>query len=459
MFGTFAEQRHFIYPEPDTYEGIFINANMAAYAPAGIAKFIQTRTRNPKYIIDPQTHAFQHNPKHIMSESLNKETDKRVLGLKKSFAKLVEKYGEPALSMAGKKPITPATFNEDETLKSFTTNCIDFQKNFISSLTNQSEDCKYTSFDPDNPDGEADKIGLTPYALIPPYFYMQEATYKEWLSINKRSIEIALRDSSDDDKIFAMLVLGQGILTNSDALNDITDTYAKLSGIDGFIIWIDDLAEFEASSAELTGLLTLASKLNSDGTKEVINLHGSYFTVMGTNPKWGKKTFTGVCHGPEFGERRSIVPVGGGIPIAKYYIPELHQRIRYREAANLFRDMGYLSSSESFYDNVCGCSECRDSIENNPDANFILYGDANPKTRKTRNGGIVRIEIPKIETKIRCLQHYLNRKAIEYQFASTASIGQISSKLDEDINKYESMLPDDIAYLKTWKKVLLDVLE
>jgi len=61
QFGTFAEQRHFAYPTLDTYKGVIINGNMAAYAPDGLAAFLLERT-GLIYLIDPMTHAFQHDP-------------------------------------------------------------------------------------------------------------------------------------------------------------------------------------------------------------------------------------------------------------------------------------------------------------------------------------------------------------------------------------------------------------
>ena len=68
MFGTFGQQRHFVYPSPETYRGVIINANMAAYAPAGLAAFLMEKTQGLRYIIDPLTHAFQHEPTAIQND-------------------------------------------------------------------------------------------------------------------------------------------------------------------------------------------------------------------------------------------------------------------------------------------------------------------------------------------------------------------------------------------------------
>lgn len=284
MFSTFAEQRHFNYPSENTYEGIFVNANMAAHAPDGIAKFIQTKTLQQKYIIDPQTHAFQHNPKHIKTDVfktvIDKETGEKTKQktgdqrLKQSIEKLIGQYGKPVVSVAGKRPVTHATFSGDHILEDFTDKCLEFQRNFISSRMVESEDSKYTSFEAE---GEQ---SLSPYALIPPYFYMQETTYKDWLQVNIKSIKWALQNKLNGEKIFAMLVLSQGILTKQeDILREVIEAYQEIA-VDGYVVWIDDLAEFEAGSTELKSLLDLACGVNTKGETEVINLHGSFFSVL-----------------------------------------------------------------------------------------------------------------------------------------------------------------------------------
>src|SRR5690349_16856718 len=51
MFATFAEQRHFIYPSRQTYQGVIINGNMVAHAPDGLAAFILEKTDAIRYII------------------------------------------------------------------------------------------------------------------------------------------------------------------------------------------------------------------------------------------------------------------------------------------------------------------------------------------------------------------------------------------------------------------------
>src|SRR5439155_1265305 len=152
--------------------------------------------------------------------------------------------------------------------------------------------------------------------------------------------------------------------------------------------------------------------------REVINLHGGYFSVLAAG-KLGNGAMSGVCHGPEFGESRAVVPVGGGIPIARYYLRHLHTRVRYRDALRYLRLKGWLIDAATFHVNVCDCEECVATLSGDP-ANFIKYGTGTAKEVR-RGGGITRIEYPSGETKLRCLKHYLQKKKFEYQFADSAS--------------------------------------
>src|SRR5438874_2140329 len=104
MFGTFAEQRHFIYPSTQTYSGAIINGNMVAHAPDGLAAFLVEKTNNLPYIIDPLTHAFQHAPVFLLDNEGNP---------KSSLLALAETYGEPLQSSVGRRPILPRDFTDD----------------------------------------------------------------------------------------------------------------------------------------------------------------------------------------------------------------------------------------------------------------------------------------------------------------------------------------------------------
>jgi hypothetical protein len=434
MFGTFAEQRHFVYPSPDTYQpgGAIINGNMAAYAPDGLAAFLLERTGGRlNYIIDPLTHAFQHNPNSVTDQ--NGKTKKSIQGL--AIA-----YGEPCAENVGKRPLLPRDLQDDEILASFTKNCLAFQKGKLSEAMANNDVVKYVT---------SNEEELRPYALIAPYFYMTESTFKEWLPVCQRAIRFA-GNESNGTPLFASVVISQGVILNGPIREEIAQTL-KAENVSGFIVWIDELDEQEAGATKLKGLLELARSLR-EGDREVINLHGGYFSVLAAG-KLGEQAMSGVCHGPEFGECRSVVPVGGGIPMARYYLPHLHTRVRYRDVLRLLNAKGWLADAGTFHTNVCDCLECKETLDGNV-ANFVKFGRGTVREVR-RGGGIARIEYPIGETKLRCLKHYLQRKSIEYRFADTASEQQIREDLERGRDELINVAGlDGVSHLNDWLNAL-----
>src|SRR5260221_14298024 len=98
MFGTFAQKEYFEYPKVGIYKGVIINANMAAHAPGALASFLLEKTHAATYIIDPLTHAFQHDPDILTG------TDGKV---KSSVATLPQLYAQPISNCVGKPPVQP----------------------------------------------------------------------------------------------------------------------------------------------------------------------------------------------------------------------------------------------------------------------------------------------------------------------------------------------------------------
>lgn len=436
MFGTFAEQRHFVYPTPDTYAGVIINANMVAHAPSGLAGFLLERTVNLPYIIDPMTHAFQHDPKFVSKSDGN---------TKSSILSLAEKYGAPVSSLVGKRPILPKDFDDKPTFRAFVKNCLDFQSQALVEQMQENSTIKYLL----DEDGNVPE-SLMPKALVAPYFYLTETTLKSWLPIMVRAAEIA-KELQGNRQIFGSVVISQGVLAEPAYIDEIVTTLRSV-GLSGFLVWVDNLNEQTASARELKGLVSLAAGLRQGGAVDVINLHGGYFSVLSSGLR-KEGSFSGITHGPEFGEYRSVVPVGGGIPIARYYVPHLHARIRYQEVLNLFSKKGWFENAQVFHQNVCKCRKCEEVISGDI-GNFVLFGESN--VREVRRGtGIVRIAYPTADAKQRCLCHYLQRKKIEFQFAATADPAQMIADLDAGIAAFEEVIGlEGVGHLLLWKEIL-----
>ena len=436
-FGTFAEQRYFTYPSENTYTGVIINANMLAHAPSGLAAFLLEKTRKDfPYLIDPLTHAFQHHVS-ILSD---KEGE-----VKSSIKNLALAYGNVISQNVGINSITPELFNNENQLNEFVDSCIRFQDETLQQAIRDRDSFKYLQ--------DFGELENAPYALVAPYFFMNELTVDYWMPLIVRCAERAINIKPRTNvKIFSAIVISQGILLEDDLIGSIIN-YFKGVDIDGFLFWVDNLDETNTNRAVLTGLLKLARGLRQGGRRELINLHGGYFSVISSSPDFGESAFSGVSHGPEFGEFRPVIPVGGGIPVAKFYIKQLHSRVDYKESLRYFRQKGWLETTTSYYNNICSCTECHEVIKDNP-ANFTIYGLSETKIIK-RGMGTVSREFSLKETKEHCLKHYLNKKVEEYDFVMSSPRANLLAELkssEEEFIKVAGM--ETVSHLNLWHKVL-----
>lgn len=437
LFSTFAEQRHFEYPVKGTYTGVVINANMAAHAPAGLAAFLLTKTSGLPYLIDPLTHAFQHDPEVLLTPDGEP---------KSSIRGLADAYGEPVGKLVGRRPVLPGHFKDDEVLRGFTERCLRFQMEHLVGFMKASDAAKYL---------DASECQAPPYAVIAPYFFLSETTVDDWLPVCTRALSSAAAVLSSRGgavpKLFASVVVSQGVLVDA-ALRDRICKEMLGQPADGFLLWADNLDEQTASKAELQGLVALARGLRKNNTREVINLHGGYFSILAAGTL-GARALSGVTHAPEFGEFRAVVPVGGGIPISRYYIPNLHARVRFRDAVRFFNAKKWLEDAKTFHAEICACDSCVEVIAGDVDR-FTLFGESTVKSVR-RKQGIVRLDYPTTEAKLRCLTHYLQRKRLEYQMADTMSGQQLLDNLETGFNTYQEVAGlEAVSHLRRWAQVL-----
>lgn len=438
MFSTFAEQDFFTFPNSKTYSGCLINANMAAHAPAGLAAFLIEKTAGLKYVIDPLTHAFQHEPSCI--------TDSKDQ-VKKAIRFIADTYGSIISTKAGISPIYPKDFLDTTAFQIFVENCMNFQRTILYNAVEKNDSAKYL-------ENLELSIAKNPYAIIAPYFYMTSTTINDWLPINLKSIELSKSYCPSGTKLFAELVLHQNILIGESNIDSLIKEYSNLK-VDGFFIWIDELDEHNCNPDILKGFSKLAKGLRGKGQREVINIHGGYFSILLAGIA-GNNMFTGVSHGPEYGENRAVIPVGGGIPTSRYYIPQLHNRIKYREALRVLQTKGFLADSQVFHQQVCNCQMCRDVL-NGDTANFPLFGESIIKNIP-RSDGFVRRQFPTSEAKERCLKHYLLKKLEEYKYSENTPKKDILDDLTKSYNMYcEVMALNEVSHLRVWNEILSNI--
>lgn len=430
--GIHAEQR-FFEENQDKYDIVVLNASLACYFASATATLMAGKLANKKFIIDPMTHAFAHNPRYIMTEEGGRERPH----VKSSIAGLADVYGPPVSTAVGDgtkpRPLDRKDFGSAKAISSLAEKVVGFQEGFLANAM-PAEDRKYL---PDD-----FPMLLKPLYLIAPYFYMESGTIDKWLGLNLDLAEAA-KKVAPNGEVYAEIVIDRGILDSQPEIDRITGAYVGLDRCDGFLIWISDLDEHEAGLSTLAGLKRLVASLSKTG-KPVINLFGGYYSLLLTV----SAGLTGVCHGPGYGEERDVVPVGGGLPVSKYYLTPVHRRLLYSQV-ELLVNTPVWSSAGQFHGEVCSGETCK-SVLHGDLSNFYKFGEetVTQKGRRTYS-------FPTTDARYLTTQHYLEAKAQEFSFVSSASHSDVLGQLREARDRYQAFMTGaQLRYLDTWTEAL-----
>lgn len=430
-YGIAREARYIVDHWADLDVLVFA-ANSVAHMPKAIATFVGERGIDA-FLIDPLTHSFQHPPTFL----INPDTRR----IKSSVDKLATAYGGVSRDKAGREPVLPEDFRDETEIRTLVANVLQFQINTIRGHLDKEGVNEYLEYA-----GLGDRA--RPAALVAPYFYMQATTIDDWADVNRRLLKEAA-SHSDGFSLLAELVIDRDVLVNDDHVATLLDVYSGDLGHDGVLLWVDNFSEDSASLQELTGFRRLAVGLRDSGTP-VLNLYGGYLS-MALCTAAGDRILAGVCHGLEYGEDRAVVPVGGGIPTAKFYLPALHKRMRYQEAIRAVRGPGWLTTPDVYFQNVCNCGSCRRLIGMDPNVGFFSYGRTT--TKRDRNGRAREYPLP--QTRENTLNHYLEAKAAEWDFLSQASREEVIDGLlraHSELRRHVGL--DEVAHLEIWVEFL-----
>jgi len=436
-YGTPADQKYLVGVFLDTYDQIVINANMMARISRALASFIMQRTRYKPFFIDPQTHAFQHDIVHLESSSVNSKGE-----IKKSFQNLLEWYGEPFSTAVSKERrfVVPEDFQDDKLRNDVCKRIINFQENILAGQADNSDVSKYYKFLQKKK--LVGDINVKPSVIVAPYFCMQGNTFNKWLGINIECAKISKAITSEKGLPLAVqIVIDQEVLFDPAQIDGITQEYSKIKP-DVFLVWVDNFSEQKSSEGALEKFASLVKKLSE--TSPVINLYGGYFSVLLIHTG----ILRGAVHSLEYGEERAVIPVGGGIPVAKYYLPALHSRLTFRTALRAVRALGGMESVDAFYERICACQQCKKVITKNPNEDFAAYG--NTKVIRGR-------QYPLPQTKDNTVRHYMWSKANEYK--EGLNIEQTIQQLRETANKLATVIGvENSEHCKIWADVLSKVI-
>jgi hypothetical protein len=429
-YGTAAEQKY-MREYQHTYDGIAINGTILAHIPKAISAFMH-KDVNKKFFVDPMTHSFQHELDKITSAKGE---------IKSSIKKLIEAYGEPINIISNKnRPIKNTDFTT-KNKKSFVQNVLLFQDQHI--MRNIDEEYReYIEYNP--------TLRREPSFLIAPYFYLKQSSIDSWLDLNTELLEIALtlKKKFNNKDVYAQVVIDKRLLLNASKIDDLINKY---SIADGLLYWIDGLDETDSSKDELKSIRNLINKYKKKNpTKRIISLYGGYFSELLLNDG-----LYGIVHGLEYGETRDVVPVGGGIPLSKYYLPELRKRIPAARMLSLLKSLK-IDTIEKFHDEICNCKVCKKVVNSKVvDFNDFIRSKPEPKTIRYSSGRVRQIYYPERESKELCLFHYLEIKNAEIKRIKKEKKETLIKDLNNSYKKYIKFFSEDeINYLNLWAEVV-----
>lgn len=457
-YGTVGEKAH-LEKAISTYDYLSINGNSAAYVSSAIAKFVVEKFFNDEskgFFIDPITYAFQNNIHLLRSTSKAGEPT-----IKKSIVKLIEAYGNPIDKVFSGAVVTPSDFSEDNIAQQFCRRVLSFQYSVIRDYIREKDLEKYLLYVADIPSLDAVNQ-LRPKILIPPYFYLnpRDSNFEKWLYLNVNFINISLSQSHNyfgSIPVYGQIVLSKESLQDKKFINQIANAYQNCACA-GFTIWIDGLNEHEADIGTLKSFTELLGKLKG---KAIYNMYGGYFSILLTHSSIG--LLQGVSHGMEYGESREVYPVGGGIPVSKYYYMPLHQRIDFTKAFYFLEYNGILDTNlenwgtcDKYYNEICKCEQCNKIMEDSM-INFVKF-ESDQFYEVKRKNSITRRKKASSETKENCLYHFLLCKKMEFTMVKKRKLSELLDRLKSEKKRYQNcsfINVGELDYLDNWVKVLV----
>lgn len=445
-YNTHAEKRYFLGPEHHSlYDIIALNGNIVSHTPPAVAAFLATTGK--EFYIDPQTHAFQHATIHLKRDiSDKKKKEPAQYEFKPSIDKLAkERLGEPfSQVIINDKPINPTAFLDNGNIKIVAINSVcqsvkEFQQGLIES-----------ELDDEAKEFIGDSSGFKPSFVIAPYFYLSKHIWKQWLEINIACYQ-RMKELVKDVPVYLSLVVSK------DALDNEGDIVSAISGVkpDGILLWIDSHVEEELRRSEVINYVHFLRGLKNN-TEFLYNSHGGYLSILLCHTELGG-LLDGLAHSVNYGEHRNVVPIGGGLPMARFYLYLLHSRLRWGDAAELVQPRGWLDSFENYRENICMCHQCQELFVEKGSAEkaFDLFGKSNPVTITRRDGTIVRLDYPTKEAKQAATRHYLYNKAKEFDDVATKALGELLQDLDTTYTQIsEDSGEEVVSHLRTWHEVL-----
>lgn len=443
-YNTGTDKKAFVKFKND-FDAVIFNATIVAYSGAAIADLVSVHKN--QYIIDPQTHILQHNVHAIMS----KKPQNGEFCIKKSVRKYLEQLPSRVLEIVANERRPLSVTEIRDMVNDLTENVYEFETKYVDKFIEKKEYNKYLKYI---------NAGPAPKVIIAPYFMlkkdMSDKECSEIFQLNRMYMERFLeihKANKENWPTAAQLVMDKEILTDEKLIERIYESYKELE-FEYFFIWINDFSSWDCSSEEKRCFYELLCLLNEMRKKPVMS-YGGYDSIFLCN-KEVKPRLYGVAQSVGYGEARAITPVGGGLPVNKYYFRPLHKRMRFDEALNILMDAGYFDAEKGndehaadYYENICDCDQCYEVIQNDIN-NFTAYNQSVPFIVKARFGDIKRNR-PTQEATLIAAFHFLFSKKKEWQDVENYSLAELQDML---ISDYEIFGTDrQCENIKEWCEI------
>ena len=409
-------KKDFFEDAKKTYDGIVIPGNILLYQYKA-TPLVVYKTHKP-FFIDPMSYLlgkpfdqFKNTGKRPSSDSLQK--------FKPSFERLLEGHGliPTTLQNLSAEQLLGVFIQEEEELKKFVDNAILFQ---IKKMQRTEEDIK--KIDKDLLD--IDISLLLPEVIVPPYFTIDYHNYDQIYALSQKILNISRSSKRPGEhKIFPMLHLTKLAIKDEKIRNGIVEliNYNEFLGV---IIWVDDFSEQRDANEDLINPLIKLIKNISSLEKEVIIMHGGFFSMALSH--FG---VTHVCHGIGYGESKSgaASAKSGGPPPVRFYIKELHAFLTLEKALDVLKNYDEL---------ICNCQACK----------RVIAGNYHNVTNYFNQEGMADI-------------HFMLARHSEKNQIGNSSLEELIDDLKTMYKTYGAMKDVDLSFLNIWATTLEKNLE
>jgi hypothetical protein len=310
-----------------------------------------------------------------------------------------------------------------EALEALTANVLDYQRQRFhegdTNLFNPYYD-KYAAFEATGESVPHVATAQDPWVLIPPFFHFN-STEDSWYAASLRCARIGVKERRDGEKVFATIFCSPTLLGAPGDMERVIEEYSQ-SGLDGYFIWVNGLAEEKVSYRRLAALARFIEGLNTRTDKPVYKLYGGFLSVLLGG--WGLAGFS--CD-LSYKTHRDIFRYGWAPPQPKhrFYIPRLHRSYPLDEAEVLLRQFPFLG---------CACDLC---------------GQAYGKNLNGFTSGMSQAGY--------CEAHFLNVRRREIQHAARFGLPSCLKDLRETVARLATGDAEMSAHLKVWVHLLSEL--